>query len=205
MSDTVIVDYGTGNLYSILRCLDRLGVAGKVTSDPKDIERCRRIILPGVGHFAKAFTSLKRLGLVEALDEAVLGKRRPVLGVCLGMELLANKSSEGNSEGLGWIEGEVVRFDIENKIKFKVPHIGWNQISKRRECPLLKGIEDGSEFYFLHAYHFKPADPFVIAAETQYEHAFPSIIHKDNIFGVQYHAEKSRDSGLRLMKNFVEL
>ena len=194
-----------GNLNSVKKMMDRMQVDAVISSKPEDILNGQKIILPGVGHFGKAMDNLKNLNLADALHEAVLVKQKPILGICLGMQLMAAKSEEGETEGLGWFDAEVVKFDISDKLKYKIPHIGWNQIEIKKNCPLMNGISELSEFYFLHSYHLKTDDKFDILNETKYDYTFASAIAKDNIFGVQYHPEKSHDAGIRLLKNFVEL
>jgi glutamine amidotransferase len=201
----VIVDYGTGNLHSVKRALASIGVAANVSSDAADVERADKLILPGVGHFGKAITKLRSLNLEGPLNEAVVGKGRPILGICLGMELMARRSEEGDAEGLGWFDAEMVRFDVERGGRYKVPHIGWNRAEARKVSPLMKGVEPDAEFYFVHSYHLRVANEGDTMSETRYNHVFPSAIERDNIFGVQYHPEKSHDAGGRLLKNFVEL
>lgn len=201
----VIVDYGMGNLNSVKRAIDRMKFDSAISSDSKDIERAQKIILPGVGHFGKAMSNLKELGLLDALNEAVLVKHKPILGICLGMQLLANKSEEGSSEGLGWIDAEVVKFSVSDKLKYKIPHMGWNQINIKKNSLLMRDVPDLSEFYFVHSYHVKPANERDVLNETSYDENFYSAVEKDNIFGVQYHPEKSHDAGAQLLKNFIDL
>jgi glutamine amidotransferase len=203
--NVIIVDYGTGNLNSVKRSLDILGVSSVVSSDPKDIANAEKIILPGVGHFGKAMSNLKRLNLLDPLHDAVLVKRKPILGICLGMELMAEKSEEGNASGLGWFEAEIIQFNISDKKRYKVPHMGWNQICIKKTSSLMKNVPEFSEFYFVHSYHLQIKNQTDLLNETEYEVTFPSAIEKDNIFGVQYHPEKSHDAGLQLLKNFIEL
>jgi glutamine amidotransferase len=201
----VIVDYGTGNLNSVKKIMDRMKVDSIISSDPKDIISCRKIILPGVGHFGKAMSKLKELNLLNALHEAVLVKQKPVLGICLGMQLMAKKSEEGNAEGLGWFDAEVVKLNVSDKIKYKIPHIGWNRISIKKNSLLMSNIPELSEFYFLHSFHLKANSQSDVLNETQYDTTILSAIEKDNIFGVQYHPEKSYDAGSQLLKNFIQL
>lgn len=204
-SKLVIVDYGMGNLNSVKRILDRMKVNASVSADPKDIEAADKLILPGVGHFGKAMSNLKELNLLDTLNEAVLIKKKPILGICLGMQLLTQKSEEGNSEGLGWFDAEVVKFKVSDKLKYKIPHMGWNQIFLKGDSSLMRNIPDLSEFYFVHSYYVKVKNQTDLLNETEYDDVFTSAIEKDNIFGVQYHPEKSHDAGARLMKNFIEL
>ena len=201
----VIVNHGTGNLHSVRRSLTRLGADSVISSDPNDVETADKLILPGVGHFANAMSNLGKLNLLDALHEAVLVKQTPILGICLGMELMVKKSKEGNAPGLGWIDGEMIRFDISNKKRYKVPHMGWNKIWIKKNSLLMKNVPELSEFYFVHSYHLKTDSQSDILNETQYELVFPSAIEKGNIFGVQYNPEKSHAAGEQLLKNFVEM
>lgn len=204
-SKLVIVDYGMGNLNSVKKSLDRMRAGSIVSSDPKAIINAEKIILPGVGHFGKAMSNLKELHLLETLNEAVLIKQKPILGICLGMELMAQAGEEGNAEGLGWLDAEIIRFNISDKIKYKVPHIGWNQIHIKKQSLLMNNIPDLSEFYFVHSYHLRINSQSDILNETKHDYFYPSAIEKGNIFGVQYHPEKSHEVGAQLLENFVHL
>jgi glutamine amidotransferase len=155
LSKLVIVDYGMGNLNSVRKSLDRMGVSSIVSSDPKDINNAEKIILPGVGHFGKAMSNLKELNLLETLNEAVLVKQRPILGICLGMELMAKEGEEGSTHGLGWLDADIIKFNISDRFRSKVPHIGWNQIHIKKLSLLMTDIPDLSEFYFVHSYHLR--------------------------------------------------
>ncbi len=201
----VIVDFGMGNLNSVRKKISMLGGSPVVSSDPKDIECCDKLILPGVGHFGKAMNNLKQLGLVEALRVYALERKKPVLGICLGMQLFAKKSEEGNAEGLGWVDAEIVRFRISDTTLFKVPHIGWNRVSIAKESMLMKGIPPASEFYFVHSYYLVAKEKGNVLGETEYESRFVSAIECENIFGVQFHPEKSHDAGKTLLSNFIQL
>lgn len=204
-SKVVIVNYGMGNLSSVKRTMDRMKVDSIVSSDPKDIINSWKIILPGVGHFGKAMSNLKELNLLDVLHEAALVKQKPVLGICLGMQLMAKKSEEGNSEGLGWFDAEIKKFNVSDKQKYKIPHIGWNQVYIKKNSALMKNLSELSEFYFVHSYHIQTDSKSDILNETNYDYTFSSAIEKDNIFGVQYHPEKSHDAGAALLRNFIEL
>lgn len=204
-SKIVIVNYGMGNLNSVRKALSRIQVDAVISSNPEDIINSRKIILPGVGHFGKAMSNLKALNLSDALHEAVLVKKKPILGICLGMQLMAKKSEEGNAKGFGWFDAEIKKFRVSDKIKYKIPHIGWNRIKIKKICPLMSGISEAWEFYFVHSYHLHTNEASDILNETQYDHIFVSAIARDNIFGVQYHPEKSHDAGTRMLKNFIEL
>ena len=201
----VIVDYRTGNLNSIKRTVDRIGSLSIISSQVKDVTQADKIILPGIGHFARAMVNLKELGLLDALTEAVLIKRKPVLGICLGMELMAKTSEEGDTPGLQWLDAEAVRFKISASTRQKVPHMGWNRIQVKKVSPLMKGVDDLSEFYFAHSYHLKINDRSDLMSETEYGISFPSAVERNNIFGVQYHPEKSHRTGVQVLKNFIDM
>lgn len=200
-----IVNYGMGNLHSVYRKLSQLDAHPVVATTANEILKADKIILPGVGHFEKAIENLRHLGLYDVLNEMVLIKKTPILGICLGMQLMAKESEEGNVAGFGWINSRVVKFKIQNKIKHKVPQTGWNTINICKESNLLKSIDDQSEFYFLHSYHYGVSDPNDILTTTDYENEFVSAVEKENIFGTQFHPEKSHNSGLQLLKNFIQI
>ena len=200
-----IVDYGMGNLNSVKKKLDRLKTTASITSNPKDIIKADKIILVGVGHFAKAMKNIKELNLLDTLNEVAIIKKKPVLGICLGMQLMANDSEEGNSEGLGWLDANVRKMQVDDTLRFKIPHTGWNKITQAKESQLMKGIPESSEFYFVHSYHLMSNETSNILNETEYCFKFISAIEKNNIFGVQYHPEKSHDIGEVLLKNFISL
>ena len=199
----VIVDYGMGNLRSVQKGLEKVGHAGTISSEPADIRRATKVILPGVGGFPDAMAELHRRKLIEPLRE-VIDAGTPFLGVCLGMQLLFETGDEGGRhEGLGVLAGEVARFDVPRE--FKVPHMGWNQVQFRTRPPIFEGIEDGEHFYFVHSYYVVPRDKAVIATETEYAQPFCSSVWRDHLFAVQFHPEKSQAAGLRVLKNFAEL
>ena len=200
-----IVDYGMGNLHSVKKTLDRLKTTSSITSNPRDIIKADKIILVGVGHFAKAMKNIKELDLLDALSEVAIIKKKPVLGICLGMQLMAKDSEEGNTEGLGWLDANVRKMQVDDTLKFKIPHTGWNKITQSKKSHLMKGIPESSEFYFVHSYYLRSNETSNILNETEYCFKFTSAIEKDNIFGVQYHPEKSHDVGEVLLKNFISL
>ena len=201
----VIVDYGTGNLSSVRRAVIRAGAECRVSSEAADIESSDKLILSGVGHFESAMANLRKSGLIEAMEKAVMIDRKPILGICLGMEVMAKTSEEGSAAGLGWFNAKAVRFKSSDKLKYKVPHIGWNQVRVKKDSPLMKKIPDSAEFYFIHSYYLNLEDESDLLNETNYEVKFPAAIAKDNIFGVQYHPEKSHKVGQQLLENFIEL
>ena len=190
---------------SIKRTLDRIGSLSIISSQTEDITQADKIIFPGVGHFAKAMANLKELGLQDALNEAVLIKQKPVLGICLGMELMGTTSEEGDPQGLQWLNAETVRFRIPVAARHKVPHMGWNRIKIKKPSALLKGVEDLSEFYFAHSYHLNINDQSDLLTETEYGISFPSAVERNNIFGVQFHPEKSHRTGIQILRNFIEM
>jgi glutamine amidotransferase len=199
----VIVDFGMGNLKSIQKALMDLNVDVQISGNPSAIEQAERLILPGVGAFADGMRNLRSLGLEKTIYDLVLNKKRPILGICLGMQLLATKGSEGGeTAGLNILPGEVVRLE-NGSAKERIPHVGWNEVSIVRQAALFAQIPDKSDFYFSHSYHLKPYDKRNIVGTTQYCGHFVSTINSDNIWGVQFHPEKSGPLGKLLLKNFM--
>ncbi len=199
-----LVDYEMGNLRSVQKALERVGHAAVVTGDPQALRRADKIVLPGVGAFSDAMASLRTRGLVEPLREAIAAGA-PFLGICLGMQLLFERSHEdGVHEGLGVLPGEVVRF-TGMPHEYKVPQMGWNQVEIKCDSPVLKGINDGDYFYFVHSYYVRPGDPALIATETDYYAPFCSSVCRGSLFATQFHPEKSQASGMRLLQNFAAL
>lgn len=201
---TIIIDYGMGNLFSVANALKYLGAEIKVSNRKDDLRNADRIILPGVGAFPDGMKNLKNLGIIESLEEEVFKNKKPFLGICLGMQLLAAEGEEnGLTKGLGWIAGRVKRFQVDEK-QFRVPHVGWNDVFPQKPSLLFAGLEKPI-FYFVHSYHLVPEDPSVITATCDYGENFAAAIQKDNLFGVQFHPEKSQKDGLKLLKNFLVL
>jgi len=200
-----IINYGMGNLHSVKRKIDKLNANSVITSNPNKIMESDKIILVGVGHFNMALKNLSKFNLIEPLNEAALIKKIPILGICLGMQLMAKKSEEGNVKGLGWIDADIKKIIVNDTFKYKVPHVGWNTISITKESKLMKGISNFSEFYFVHSYYCKTYDNSLTLNETKYSSTFTSAIEKGNIFGVQYHPEKSHDKGNQILSNFLKL
>ena len=202
----VIIDYHTGNILSVFKAMNQFrGIVVEVSNNPQVIESADKIILPGVGHFDKAMESLTQLGLVETLNKHVLIQKKPVLGICLGMQLMATSSEEGNCAGLNWVPGHVKRIQTTNSLRYKIPHTGWNTLKQQHRSPMLKMITPDDEFYFVHAYHFEVDDAAHALCSTSYEHEFVSGVENAHIFGVQFHPEKSHDQGLQLFRNFINL
>jgi glutamine amidotransferase len=202
-STIIIIDYYMGNILSIVNKIKRIGHEAIVTNEINLIKKADKIILPGVGHFQKAIENLNRLQLLDVLNETVLFRKTPILGICLGMQLLARHSEEGNVNGLNWLNAEVVKFKINDQLKYKVPHIGWNNVMVKKESSLFTGLSEDSMFYFVHSYHMVCNDEKDVLTQTEYEYAFTSSVHKDNIFGTQFHPEKSHDAGEVLLRNFI--
>jgi imidazole glycerol-phosphate synthase subunit HisH len=199
----VIVDYGMGNLHSVLKACRRIGAEATISSKKEDIETAEKIILPGVGHFKKGMDNLNQLGLIDVLNKKVLVEGTPVLGICLGMQLLTKRSEEGESPGLGWIDAEAIK--LKSNGFLKVPHMGWNDLESKKESDLLPTEARESSFYFVHSFCVRCNDEKDILTTTNYGEDFVSAIQKDNIYGVQFHPEKSHGSGLQLLKNFVNM
>lgn len=203
--DIVIVDYGMGNLGSIANMLKKVGAPAIISSDPDMIARADKLILPGVGAFDSGMKNLSERGLIQVLNEQVLEQKKMVLGLCLGMQLLTRRSEEGVLPGLGWIDAETVRFTFEGTNQhLKVPHMGWNTLAVSQPQPLFADLEVENRFYFVHSYYVVCADPDNVSAQTNYGFDFSSAIVKDNIWGVQFHPEKSHKFGMKLFENFVE-
>lgn len=199
-----IINYGMGNIGSVVKKINRIGYTPLVASNANEILSATKIILPGVGHFAAAIGKLKEMGLWDALNEAVLIKKTPILGICLGMQLMAKHSEEGDAEGLGWFDATVVRFKIKDKLKYKIPHMGWNHLEINKQSVLFNNVELEHGFYFVHAYHIKCNQPGDVLNTTTYEYPFVSAIQRDNIVGLQYHPEKSHDAGEQILLNFCK-
>lgn len=199
----VIIDYGMGNLGSIQNMLKKIGAKAIISSKIADIEKADKLILPGVGAFDNGMTNLDKLGLISILNEIIFNKKIPLLGICLGMQLLTKRSEEGILSGLGWLDAEVVRFKFDSlTCSLKIPHMGWNTVELVKDSHLFNGLYP-SRFYFVHSYHVVCNDRLDVLAETCYGYNFVSAVQKDNILGVQFHPEKSHKFGMELFKNFA--
>ena len=201
-SKIVIIDYGMGNLRNVQKGFEKIGFEATLTRSKKEIGRASAIVLPGVGAFKDCMENLEKYGLIDPLLRSI-EKGKPYLGICLGLQILFSKSEEfGSHKGLDLIRGNVVKF--KPNPEHKVPHMGWNTIEKKREVPMLQGVEDGDFFYFVHSYFVVPEEAQVISTFTTYGNPFVSSISKENLFATQFHPEKSQQKGLRLLENFVK-
>lgn len=202
----VIIDYGMGNLGSIINMLKKVGASAKISVDIKEIERAEKLILPGVGAFDTGMKRLNELNLIELLNDMVLVQKKPTLGVCLGMQLLTKRSEEGNMSGLGWIDGETHRFSFKSgQSNLKIPHMGWNTINIQHQSSLIQGLDDEARFYFVHSYYVVCENPDDVLTTTDYGFDFVSAVQRENVMGVQFHPEKSHKFGMQVYKNFTEL
>jgi imidazole glycerol-phosphate synthase subunit HisH len=196
-----IIDYGMGNVASVQKALNTLNLESVVTKDRTQIDSSKYIVLPGVGSFSQGISNLKKDGLFDFLTEQVIKKKKPFLGICLGMQLIATKGTEPfDTGGLNWVQGEVIKMAIKDK---RIPHLGWNNIEPKNDRYFFDlSVRD---FYFIHSYHFKVSDTSHISSTVNYGIEMVSSIQKENIFATQFHPEKSQEAGLKLLKNFFEL
>lgn len=201
-----IIDYGVGNINAFVNVYKRVNVVTKIAKSVDDLKGAEKLILPGVGHFDHAMTQLIKSGMREKLDELVLQEKVPVIGICVGMQMMANSSDEGDLEGLKWIDASVNKFD-ETQIKHvtRLPHMGWNDVTPIADQPLFKGLEKDALFYFLHSYYFKCNNSADILATSEYGGIFTSAAHHNNVYGIQFHPEKSHHYGEILLHNFAKL
>ncbi len=199
-----IISYGIGNIRSLTRMAERIDVDFTVVTEPSGLDGCSHLILPGVGHFNECVSKFRASGLVDATEDWALRQRRPVLGICVGYQMMARRSEEGQAEGLGWIAADVVRFPTEvGNQKLRVPHVGWNMV-ERGQGVLLQDFAVEPRFYFTHSYFVRPDSDAAVAGQCIYGFGFAACYSKDNIHGVQFHPEKSHDAGLELVRNFVK-
>ena len=201
-----ILDYGSGNINAIKNIYERLNIPFEFAATKEQLQGADHILLPGVGAFDETIFTLMAKGYLEVLNKKVLDEKVPLLGICVGMQMLADSSEEGKLNGLGWIHGKVKKFD-KNLIpgKPKIPHLGWNSIESMQECLLFKDIDPEVGFYFVHSYYYECADESNVVCKTQYGKSFHSAINNENIYGVQFHPEKSHDNGIQLLRNFANL
>ena len=198
-----IIDYQMGNLRSVQKGFEKVGHPAEITSSPQDILKADKVVLPGVGAFRDAIAELHKRELVEPIRE-VIAEDKPFLGICLGLQLLFERSYEGGEhEGLGVVPGEVKKFELPKD--YKVPHMGWNQANIKKQAPILKDVTEESHFYFVHSYYAAPKNTDVVAIESEYHEPFCAMIWNDaNLFATQFHPEKSQTDGLKILKNFAE-
>jgi len=199
-----IIDYGLGNLASIRNMIRKAGGKSEISSDPRALASAEKLILPGVGHFAAGMENLRNSGLLPALHEAALMKKTPILGICLGMQLMAGHSEEGDVEGLGWFDAEIIRFRQEKMGSLKVPHMGWNEVNVTHTHPLFPDKEQPERFYFVHSYHIRCNKPEDVLATAHYGYDFTCAVSRENIAGMQFHPEKSHRFGMEMMERFIK-
>ena len=200
-----IINYGLGNINAIYTVYKNLNIPVKISSNPSDLVNSDKLILPGVGAFDYAMDKLDKSGMRDTLDDLVQSEKRDILGICVGMQMLTKYSEEGVLPGLGWLDAEVKKINQTIDYELSIPHMGWNNITTKKENPLLAGFSNSSYFYFLHSYYFEAHDDTNILSTTKYGNDFVSTINNKNIYGVQFHPEKSHQSGIQLLKNFSEL
>lgn len=200
-----ILNYGLGNIQAFANIYKRLNIQAEIASTAQELETADRIILPGVGAFDWAMARLNNSGMRKSLEENVIRKGKPILGICVGMQILAKRSDEGQMEGLGWIDGEVKKFDNRLGNIMHLPHMGWNDVEPQGSNALFKELQTGARFYFLHSYYFVPRRNEHILSVTDYNGRYASGVYSGNIFGVQFHPEKSHQWGIQLLKNFAEI
>lgn len=200
-----IIDYGVGNIKAFANIYKNLNIPIKIVKDISEFENITKLILPGVGSFDHAMISLQNSGMKEKLDELVLEKETPVIGICVGMQMLAKSSEEGTLNGLGWIDGIVKKFD-KSKIKnAPLPHMGWNNLKIEKKNKIFDNLEENPRYYFLHSYYFECENKEDVIATATYGEKFDCMINHKNIYGIQCHPEKSHHNGMQLLKNFGEL
>jgi len=201
-----LIDYGVGNIFAFQNVYKRLDIPTKIAKSSQDLMDAQKLILPGVGSFDYAMNRLNDSGMREKLDELVLEKKIPVIGICVGMQMMGNRSEEGKEEGLKWIDGDILKFDeklIQHRTK--LPHMGWNDVVPVNNHFLFNGLERNAIFYFLHSFYFKCKNPSDTIATSEYGKQFSSAVNRDHIFGIQFHPEKSHHYGERLLHNFATL
>lgn len=199
-----IVNYGSGNIEAIGNIYKRLNIPFRIASTPADLASAEKVVLPGVGAFDQAMNELDKSGMRRALDTLVLEDRKPILGICVGMQLLAQSSEEGNAQGLGWIDGAVHRFDHASfRQTTHLPHMGWNTVEPRPNAALFEDVDLTTGYYFLHSYYFTCSRAADVLGTTDYGLPFASAVQRDNVYGVQFHPEKSHRAGIQLLRNFA--
>ena len=200
-----IVDYGMGNLMSVYNAFTYLGADVVICDTPKDLFNVDRIVIPGVGAFKDCINRLKNEGFVDELNLQVIQNKKPTLGICLGMQVMASRSFEGGDvhKGLGWIEADVIKLHPPASLSLKIPNIGWNEVTYKKQCPLFKGLIQNPDLYLVHSFYMKCSDENLVVAQYDYGHTVTAAILKNNIFATQFHPEKSQDNGLTILSNFI--
>ncbi len=199
-----IINYNCGNVYAFANIYEFLQISYKIIDNEKDFLDCSKIILPGVGAFDNAIHKLKQKGLYEIINDKVLNEKIDVLGVCVGFQIMFEKSEEGYENGFGWMEGTIQKLKANGKDIFRLPHMGWNNIKIIKEHKIIEGLREDSYFYFLHSYSYLEQNHYTIAV-TEYGSDFSSIVVKENIYGIQFHPEKSHSAGITILKNFARI
>ena len=200
-----IIDIKLGNIRSIVYKLQRIGFQIHIARAPEDLMNPRAIIFPGVGHFAAGMNNLRAVGLDKRLNECVLNDKVPILGICLGMQLFARSSEEGFIEGLGWLNADVRRLAFQVDQTYRIPHVGWDVLEYHKSNRITQGIDSTHKYYFTHSYYMECHDPEDVVAYANYGYRFPSIINHENIYGTQFHPEKSHEVGFEVIKNFIKM
>lgn len=200
-----IIDYGAGNLISVAMTLRKLGSQVRITSAVDDVAKAEKLLLPGVGSLGTGMDNLRERNLIDVLNQKVLVDHTPILGICLGLQMFTRYSEEGDAAGLAWIDAETRRFQFPAESPLRVPHIGWNEVVWRKEHPVVQGIPSGSCFFFAHSYAVRCMNPEDVLATTSYGSDYHSAVQKNNIIGIQFHAEKSHQHGFQLLRNVLQL
>jgi len=200
-----IINYNAGNIRSIQNMLKKIGVTSSVSNNIKDIEKAEKLILPGVGSFDYGMKQLHELGLISILNKKILFDKTPILGICLGVQLMTQKSEEGFLPGLGWFNASVVKFNFSDLSQsYKIPHMNWAEINIKKETRLFSGFTETPRFYFVHSYHLKTENNIEVSATTTHGYEFAAALEKENIIGVQFHPEKSHKFGMQVLRNFID-
>ncbi|MES2628598.1 MAG: imidazole glycerol phosphate synthase subunit HisH [Bacteroidota bacterium] len=200
-----IINYGLGNLTSILNMFRRIGADAVITSDPAEIAAADKLLLPGVGHFKTGMETLRSSGLVDVLEKEVFEKKKPILGICLGAQLMTKHSEEGDVAGLGWVDARTRKFDASRLSELKIPHMAWSDVSFVDSNPLWTDLPADPRFYHVHSYHFDFEDSADVSATARYGYDFVTAFHRGNIYGTQFHPEKSHKFGMKVLENFAKL
>jgi glutamine amidotransferase len=198
-----IISYGSGNIKSFVNIYKKFGIKVRIAEKESDLNNDEKIIIPGVGSFDETMEKINKSGMRDKLDFYALKKKIPILGICVGMQIMGKSSEEGSLPGLNWIDGTVKKFP--QNLNFKVPHMGWNLIKKKKRSKILEDLDEDSRFYFLHSFYFQTISKDHVLAQTFYNFEFSSIINFENIYGIQFHPEKSHLTGLTILKNFINL